>query len=158
LETLALHQDTLVSCLRGSANYDAEAHDSRVRDVVARIQAIGRDPSYLGGQPGLIDGQKRGRDAAGALLGTIRDYRLLARLGEGGMGTLYEALHTRLDKIVALKVLPAGQLSRRRRSRVSSEKCGRWASWTIRTLCGRWMPATMKAGTTWSWNMSPARI
>ncbi len=40
--------------------------------------------------------------AAGSLLGP---YRILAKLGEGGMGAVYKATHTKLDKVVAIKVL-----------------------------------------------------
>lgn len=37
----------------------------------------------------------------------IRDYRILEEIGAGGMGTVYLALHTRLEKTVALKILKA---------------------------------------------------
>ena len=52
--------------------------------------------------------------SAGAIIGP---YEVIGRLGAGGMGEVYKARDTRLDRVIALKVLPADRMQDPERKR-----------------------------------------
>jgi serine/threonine protein kinase len=92
--------------------------------------------------------------AEGSRLGS---YDILSPVGAGGMGEVYKARATRLDRIVAIKVLPshvagAADLKARfdREARISPRSHTRISARFM-------MSATRMASTFWSWSFSKER-
>lgn len=103
-----LHKDleTLANDLAAPAPADPHEGESACQRAVQNVQTLAGAETVL----------RAGMETAFAsplesetLLG---QYRILGKLGQGGMGAVYKALHTRLDKIVALKVLPEDRLEK----------------------------------------------
>ncbi len=93
--------DVVLSQLRQPAVASPFAGDATYQQRLAAVEALSSEPSHARSQPEVI------ANHAVDVFPQLRDYQIIAKLGQGGMGAVYKALHTRLDKIVAIKVLSA---------------------------------------------------
>jgi tetratricopeptide (TPR) repeat protein len=80
------------------------------QEQVERLASPLRDV-MLAATPPLADTLPASPGPAVQVLRTFGDYDLLAKVGRGGMGMIYQARQRSLNRLVALKIISAGQLA-----------------------------------------------
>ncbi len=86
--------------------FEAEPACVRAVELAAQVAQKPAQPEQVAPKPKL----PKMVDVDPNELGHVGSYKLLKLLGQGGMGAVYKALHPKLDKVVALKVLRAGRI------------------------------------------------
>jgi WD40 repeat protein/serine/threonine protein kinase len=100
LETLS---DSILDEIRGPEVPEPLCDEPECGRLIARLDAIRRD---------VTAAADVSRDAEWITPGSrIGPYEIVERIGHGGMGTLFRARHIHLNRIAALKMLPAERTS-----------------------------------------------
>ena len=96
LETLDGLSDTVITFLRRPIPNEVDSDEPLLQEVLSRIDSI---TSASGS-----DSDDHVQEVPIPL--QVGQYRLMEKLGQGGMGAVYKAFHTKLKRIVAIKLLP----------------------------------------------------
>ncbi len=102
--TLDDSDDPVISRLRMPLSSESVLAEPQLQEALAAAMAMPVPKPTAEEDPGT-----RGKPILDVpeMLG---ECRVLEELGHGGMGRVYKALHTKLDRIVAVKVLPRGRM------------------------------------------------
>ena len=88
---------------------------------------------------------------------TLAHYTIESKLGEGGMGAVYKARDTRLDRPVAIKVLSQDRVSDPGRRQRFVQEAKAASALNHPTLLSSMTSVPLATATSWSWSSSTDR-
>jgi serine/threonine protein kinase/WD40 repeat protein len=97
--------DTLISQLRGPKQVSPCTKDPGFQRVMADLKQLDRGKKG----PASRNAEQPAETTLGQKPQHLGKYRILKKLGQGGMGAVYKAEHSKLKKVAAIKVLPPDQ-------------------------------------------------
>jgi serine/threonine protein kinase len=107
LFALEASNDELVAQLRGAGEKPKFVEEPEMASALAAARKV----FSAGADVDTAARSAAANDAADVFSG-IADYQVIEKIGQGGMGVVYAARHTKLDRPVAVKVLRSDRLAR----------------------------------------------